>query len=131
MAGEDVKMDGEEAPKEEVNEGQTPILTMANWKFLLTLSDEEVPATEKAELKEKLLTHVKENDMAPYYKHLCEKFGWMEDEALLKEMTEKNSKVMAEFDEKEKDTRENLGDSEVREVLLNRADYLATIGEKQ
>jgi len=121
----------EETPKEDEEEPQTPLLKIANWKFRLCLPDEQVPQKEKADIKSSIMAQIKENDMAPYYTYLCQTLGWMEDETLTKEMKSKNDKAFVVFDEKEKDARENLGDSEVREALLNRAVYLASIGEKQ
>jgi len=118
----------ETEPEAEKEEPQTPLLKMAKWKFLLGLL--EVTDAEKADIKEKMMTEIKENDMTPYYKHMCTTFGWMEEEKLVKEMQAKNDAAFKEFDEKEKDARENLGDSEVREALLARADYLSKIGEK-
>lgn len=120
----------EEKGQEKEEEAQSPLLKMATWKFLVSLPDEEFPPAEKAEVKTKMMDEIKEKNMGPYYQHLCEALGWMENEELLKKMKEENAKKLAEFDEKEKDAKENLGDSEVREVKLARADYLAEIGEK-
>jgi len=55
----------------------------------------------------------------------------MEDESLTEKMKAENAKALAAFDAKEKDAKENLGDSEVREAKLARAEYLASIGEKK
>jgi len=127
---EDVVKDDDEEMKEEKEEPQTPLLTMANNNFLISLSEGQVAATEKAELKEKMMAQIKQDNMTPYYQFLCQSLGWMEDEDLVKVMKAENDKTLAGFDEKEKDAEKNLGDSEVREVKLARANYLAVIGEK-
>lgn len=129
----DAKKDGEEVVEEEnkeEEEPQNPLLKMASWKFLSTLPDEVVGAKEKAELKTTMMAEIETKNMAPYYRHLCELLGWMEDADVYNKMKAENDKAIVVFEEKEKDAKENLGDSEVREAMLARADYLAEIGEK-
>lgn len=52
------------------------------------------------------------------------------DAAKLAAMKEKNAAKLKELDEKVKDAEENLGETEVRDALLAKADYLAQIGDK-
>ena len=44
---------------------------------------------------------------------VCESLGWQKDEALLKEMEEKNKEDLNKIADKITDAKENLGDSEV------------------
>lgn len=120
----------EDAAKEEAEEPQAPLLTMANWKFSLGLPEAVVTAAEKDDTKAKMLEQIKEKNMTAYYEHLCETLGWKKDAKLAASMKEANDKELEALAAKEKDAKENLGDTEVREALLERADYLASIGEK-
>jgi len=116
-------------PAMEEDRSQDPLLALANQNFLLACP--EVPAAEKAALQESVMAQVKKGNMAPYYSHLCSKLGWMEDEALMTQMKEANAKALKEFDHKEQDAKENLGETEVRDAKLARAEYLASIGDKK
>jgi 26S proteasome regulatory subunit N7 len=46
-------------------------------------------------------------------------------------MRGENAKKLAEFDEKITDVEKNMGDEEVRDAMLAKADYLANIGDKE
>lgn len=69
--------------------------------------------------------------MAPYYEHVCGELGWPKDVQQLGRMREANAKKMAELDTKVKDAEENLGETEVRDALQAKADYLCSIGDKE
>lgn len=70
-------------------------------------------------------------DLAPLYEHLCAELGWPVDHAKITAMKEKNQAKLKEFDEKAKDAEENLGETEVRDALHAKADYLAQLGDKE
>ena len=62
----------------------------------------------------------------------CVKDGlWKKDEALAKELDDLNKKQLEALEAKIKDAEENLGESELREALLNKAEYLTKIGNKE
>lgn len=126
----DILEEDEDDDAEDEDHEQDPLLEMAGWKFMLTMKDEDFAPTRKEEVKELLLKSVKENSMTPYYKYLCQTFGWKEDAALVKEMAAVNEKELKDCDDKETDAKENLGDTEVWEAKLARADYFARIGDK-
>ena len=67
-------------------------------------------------------------DLAPLYEHLCQEIGWSPDAAQLQRMQSANQAKMEELDGKIKDAEENLGDTEVKEALTVKADYLCRIG---
>jgi len=46
-------------------------------------------------------------------------------------MEANNNKKLTELSEKLEDAKKNLGDSEIRDALLSKADYLANIGDKK
>ena len=70
-------------------------------------------------------------DLAPMYEHLCSTLGLPVDSAKLEAMKARNAEKLKELEEKLKDAEENLGETEVRDALLARADYLAKIGDKE
>lgn len=70
-------------------------------------------------------------DLAPLYQHLCSELGWTLDSSKLAEMQAANTLKLAELDDKQKDAEENLGETEVRDVMLARAEYLGSIGDRE
>ncbi|KAL1529277.1 hypothetical protein AB1Y20_000231 [Prymnesium parvum] len=79
--------------------------------------------------KAKLLTHIKNRGMAPFYKATCEKLGWELDQALLSDMEKANAEELAKLTAALEDAETNQGETEVREALLARANFHARIGE--
>ena len=69
-------------------------------------------------------------DMAPLYEEVCAELKWPVDKALLAKMQSKNQEKLEKLDETLKDTEENLGETEVRDALYDKAEYLCKIGEK-
>ena len=67
--------------------------------------------------------------MATLYPSYCERFGWMQEDTTLEAMKAKNAAKIAELDAKVADAVENLGDVEVREALLEKADFFASVGD--
>ena len=53
------------------------------------------------------------------------------DKNLLESMKEDNTKTLKELDDSIKDAEENLGESELREALLKKAEFFAVIGDKK
>jgi len=72
-------------------------------------------------------------EMAPYLAHLLSTNAipsTSETQSLLKTLQEKNEKYLKESEEKLKDSKDNLGETEVSDALRDKASYLAKIGEK-
>lgn len=67
-------------------------------------------------------------DLAPLYQQLCAEFGWSEDAERLQAMQSKNEAQLKELEDKITDADENLGDVEVRDAFLARADHLCRLG---
>jgi 26S proteasome regulatory subunit N7 len=116
--------------EEEVGMEKNPDLDLAQKRFLLTLSDEEVPPHQKSTLKEELLAAVAKDNMLPFYLALCEQFRWTQDSGLVEKMKAANESKLKELANTIADAVENLGESEVREGYLARADFLCRIGDK-
>lgn len=68
--------------------------------------------------------------MAPFYELICEEQGWPVDAALLESMKKENEEALKKLDERLKDAEENLGETEISDTLLARAEYFAKIGDK-
>jgi len=72
--------------------------------------------------------------MGPYYENvLLQQLPalFKRDEELLQSLKSLNEKKINELDEKIKDAQLNLGENEVREALLTKAQYYYTIGDKE
>lgn len=69
-------------------------------------------------------------DMAPWYQSVCSELDWMVDETLLTLMKNKNAEQIKKLDEAIVDAEKNLGEMEVREAYLKKAEYFSRIGEK-
>jgi len=87
------------------------------------------PADE--ECKKKLLDTIKEHDMAPLYEQVSKELKWTVDSNLLSQMEEKNKEKLKELDAAINDAEENLGESEAREALLKKAEFMALICDKE
>jgi len=75
---------------------------------------------------------VKEKGMLPYYeKFLCPSPLGPADEALKAELKKQNEEELAKIEAKTEDARDNLGDVEVRDGLLAKADFFNRIGDKE
>ena len=67
-------------------------------------------------------------EAAPLYEEVSVELGWPVDDKRLAALREANEKHLAALAERLKDAEENLGDVEVLDACLARADYLAKTG---
>merc|ERR1712071_211476 len=74
---------------------------------------------------------IKSNDMSPFYEEVCKDLGWTVDSKLLATMKERNEAQLKELDAAIEDAEQNLGEMEVRESNLKKAEYLCHIGSKE
>jgi len=108
---------------------KVPNLEVAQVKFQLQHCAND--AAEKKRLRDELMEVIKKDEMGGFYLQ-CVKDGlWKKDEALAKELDDINKKALEALEVKIKDAEENLGESELREALLNKAEYLTKIGNKE
>ena len=107
-----------------------PNLDVAQLKFQLQHL-KQLSEAEKKPLNEQLYEVIKREEMGPFYKQCCKDLKWKENKEIMKEIREKNSQKLQEMDAKIKDAEENLGESEIREALLAKAEYLTKIGDKE
>lgn len=105
---------------------KNPNLDLAQIKFLLTLPEKR----NDVDLKSKLLEAIKNDNMAPWYEHICTELKWTVDRDFLTGMRENNRIELAKLDETIEDAEKNLGEMEVREANLKKSEYLCRIGDK-
>lgn len=67
-------------------------------------------------------------DAAPLYEYSSQMLGWTIDESRMSSMRSANEAQLSELEVSIKDAEENLGDIEVRDAFLAKADYLYKIG---
>lgn len=70
------------------------------------------------------------SDMAPYYEALCKSLDWQVDAELLSKMKKANEDELKRLDEELEDAEKNLGESEIRDAMMAKAEYLCRIGDK-
>jgi len=109
---------------EEEGLAKIPDLGIAQWIFTCKINPED------KETKSKLLSVITEQNMAPLYSSVCKELKWKMDGNLLAKMEESNKEVMKGLEAAIEDATENLGESETREALLKKAEFLAQIGDK-
>lgn len=68
--------------------------------------------------------------MTPFYQECCKDLGWSVDQSLLAKMKAANEEKLKELDTKIEDAEKNLGETEIRETNLEKAEYLSLIGSK-
>ncbi|UXI19053.1 Alpha-mannosidase [Sarcoptes scabiei] len=109
---------------EEESLAKNPNLEYAQWLFQLTI-------TENPLIQKQLLDAIIQNDMAPFYKEVCETLKWPFDQELFDKMTKKNEDRIKELEFAIEDAEQNLGEMEVREANLAKAEYYSSIGDKE
>ena len=68
--------------------------------------------------------------MAPFYEEVCRQLNWSVDKSRLATMKSENDKKLKELEEKIKDAEKNLGEIEVRDAYLDKAEFFVSIGDK-
>jgi len=116
------KVDIEELPK-------SVIIALAEDVFA-TCPAGQVCDEGKQQAKERALSAIREHGMVHFYRSAAETWGESADEALVSELEARNAAELKEIEAKIADAKENLGDVEVREGHLEKAHFLARIGDK-
>jgi len=113
-------------------EAQDAKLELAHIIFLLRTPEALAanPTTTVKELHEALLKAIKTHKAAPLYKAATAEFGLQKDAALLTSLEADNAKELMELDAKIADAEENLGESEVRDALLAKANFYVRVCDR-
>ncbi|XP_012717635.1 26S proteasome non-ATPase regulatory subunit 6 [Fundulus heteroclitus] len=106
---------------------KNPDLRIAQLKFLLTMDGHR----QDEKVKTELMDAIKANSMAPYYEGLCKELKWPLDSELLSKMKKANEEELKRLDDVLEDAEKNLGESEIRDVMMAKAEYLIRIGDKE
>uniref|UniRef100_A0A8C6PYT1 26S proteasome non-ATPase regulatory subunit 6 n=1 Tax=Nothobranchius furzeri TaxID=105023 RepID=A0A8C6PYT1_NOTFU len=106
---------------------KNPDLRIAQLKFLLTMDGHR----QDAKVKTELMDAIKANNMAPYYEGLCKELKWQLDTELLSKMKKANEEELKRLDDVLEDAEKNLGESEIRDAMMAKAEYLIRIGDKE
>ena len=69
-------------------------------------------------------------DMGPFYQQVIGALQIPADKALAAKLENTNAQKLKEFDEKIQDAVENLGETEISDLMIAKALYLTQIGEK-
>ncbi|CDJ40355.1 26s proteasome regulatory complex subunit,putative [Eimeria tenella] len=130
MATPNGTADGAAADPSEI-EATYPCCDIALWWHELQLPERDTTPERRAEAKEKLLQQIEKNAMAPLYRKAIEEFGWPPQEEKIKAraMEAQHEQQLLLLQQQLKDAEENYGDTEVREVLLQRAHLFCRIGD--
>lgn len=106
-----------------------PNLELAQALFTLQTKYSSNAAKEQA--KSCLEKEIKDCNMAPFYQHVCNELKWSLDQKHFNEMAASNQKELDVYDEKIKDAEKNLGEIEIRDAYLDKAEYYVKIGDKE
>ena len=68
--------------------------------------------------------------MAPFYKSLCTETGRALDQELLGQLRAANEEKLVTLEEAIEDSEKNFGETEQKEALQTKAEYLCRIGRK-
>jgi len=73
---------------------------------------------------------VKDKKMSAYYQSICKKMGWTIDTDFVTQLDAANATTLKELDAKIEDAKTNLGETEVRDAFMAKANHFASIGLK-
>ncbi|XP_042303384.1 26S proteasome non-ATPase regulatory subunit 6 [Sceloporus undulatus] len=106
---------------------KNPDLRIAQLRFLLSLQ----PRRPEPAARQELMDAIRKHDMAPYYESLCKSLEWQVDTDLLNKMKKANEDELKRLDDELEDAEKNLGESEIRDAMMAKAEYLCRIGDKE
>jgi 26S proteasome regulatory subunit N7 len=103
-------------------------LAFAQKVFRLSLNDELVP--EKAALHADIIKEIESHSMKKLYEHLTTTYGWSRDGGLLERMSATITDKVSKFDAAVVEAREKFGDVEVLDRQREKAEWLASTGDR-
>ncbi|XP_067932232.1 26S proteasome non-ATPase regulatory subunit 6-like [Watersipora subatra] len=106
---------------------KNPNLQLAQWKFMLTTKKYK----NDKEIKSQIMASITADNMAPFYEELCADLDWTADTKMLEGMKQQNATALASIEESIKDAEESLGETEVRDLLIKKAEHFSRIGDKE
>lgn len=106
---------------------KNPDLHLAQLKFSLNLPDFK----NDTKMKEELLNAIEKDNMAPFYEECCRDLGWTVNQTLLDKMKKANEAELKTLNEAIEEAEKSMGESEIREANLKKAEYLSRIADKE
>jgi len=104
---------------------RVPDLRLSQAVFKLQLNDENKEAHFKT-----VMEGINTNDMATWHKYLVDNGTLKADKKLQAELESRVEKKLKEFDEKIATAEKEEGDVDVRDAMVDRAEYLAKTGDR-
>ncbi|KAJ3050880.1 26S proteasome non-ATPase regulatory subunit 6 [Rhizophlyctis rosea] len=104
-----------------------PNLDLVQYQFIL----ESGPKDHHEEAKAKLFEGITAHNMTPYYQQICQSFGFPQDQNLVSTMQRANEEELKRLEDKLEDAEKNLGETDISDALIAKAQYLAQIGDKE
>eukprot|EP01100_Stratorugosa_tubuloviscum_P003765 TRINITY_DN190_c1_g2_i1.p1 TRINITY_DN190_c1_g2~~TRINITY_DN190_c1_g2_i1.p1 ORF type:complete len:405 (-),score=145.50 TRINITY_DN190_c1_g2_i1:128-1291(-) len=115
--------------EDESNIERLPDLEIAELIFLLTIPNH--PKINKSLITAQLNEKIQQQNMYPIYEYICETFKREINHTELERMKNQAAANLKEIEEKIEDAEKNLGDTEVRESLLAKAQFYTQIVHKE
>ncbi|CAH1782472.1 unnamed protein product, partial [Owenia fusiformis] len=106
---------------------KNPNLQLPQWRFRLGTDRYKNDKT----IQNNLMEAIKADNMTPFYEEVAAEFGWKVDTQLVAKMRAANEGHLKDLDSKIEDAEKNLGETEVRDFMLNKAEYYCKIGDKE
>lgn len=115
---------------------KNPNLDLAQYKFFLEQElNEKTKSNKKIDnlksTQSKLLAGIIKDNMTPFYLECCKDLNWPIDQNLMLKMRSENESKLKQLEIRIEDAEKNLGDTEIREANLAKAEYLSLIGDKE
>lgn len=104
-----------------------PDLKLAQLKYSLSLAEHKDDENMKKEL-EKAIT---DENMQLFYEECCKDLHWQTDVALVAQMKKCNEEKVKELDAAIEEAQTSMGESEIREAHLKKAEHFTRIGDKK
>jgi 26S proteasome regulatory subunit N7 len=105
-----------------------PLIELLHLRF--AFSSDYSDSAERADAKQKIIAVVRKNNMAPYYELMKELIGSPLNSAEVNEMHKANEAKLESLNRQLADAEANAGDSEIREALVAKVDFFASIGDR-
>jgi len=106
---------------------KNPDLHLAQLKFRLGLNDFK----NDKDMTEELTKAIEKDNMAKFYEECCHDLGWKMDKSMLERMKKENETQLKTLNEAIDEAETSMGETEIREANLKKAEYLSRIGDKE
>jgi len=106
---------------------KNPDLNLAQLKFRLGLNEFK----NDKDMTEELMKAIEKDNMAKFYEECSHDLGWKMDKGLLERMKKENETELKKLNDAIDEAETSMGETEIREANLKKAEYLSRIGDKE